>query len=314
MASPSAFLLSDTSVSGHPGCVTVMAVIRRQLESRGIRIGGTWPVALDWKYGLDYLPSLRNASVVVVNGEGTIHHTRDRWAARQLAQSARRLKLKADRKVYLINATIESIEPEDTESLRFFDHIFVRESSSLKLLGELGITSVSLVPDLSLTSGYQSPQRGQTEYVTDSVLPSVTTLLREHGSSTGKTYLPMQPSRPLSYLRWAVNRTALQSGATQYYETIAAARSLITGRFHAALFCLHAETPFLAVASNTSKIQSALKDAIGSTGRIISPEALKPRALEVPPFSGDELGNLRSYLSNARERAAAMFDQITQDL
>ena len=124
----SAFLISDTSVSGHPGCVTVMQVIRRELAARNVSVAGTWPVALDRKWGLDFLPSLARSSVVVVNGEGTIHHTARHWAGRQLIKIARRLKQRRATRVFLINATLEEVAPEDEIYLRDFDHVFVRES------------------------------------------------------------------------------------------------------------------------------------------------------------------------------------------
>lgn len=36
MRGRSTFLVNDTSVSGHPGCVTVMSVIKDSLEARGV--------------------------------------------------------------------------------------------------------------------------------------------------------------------------------------------------------------------------------------------------------------------------------------
>ena len=310
MAPVTAFLLNDTSVSGHPGCVTVMSVIRSNLERRGIGIAGSWPVALDWKYGLNALPGYRNASVIVVNGEGTIHHTATRRAARQLAQSARNAKATRNVPVYLINATIVSIEAQDIEALRSFDHIYVRESQSHAFLLGHGFSNVDIVPDLCLTAAFSRPPRTARQVLTDSVIPAVTAQMKQRSLKTGDSFLPMQPLRAVSYLRWALHRSALKTGAAAYYEAIASAGSVITGRFHAVIFCLLAETPFLAIASNTPKIQSTLMDALGDDARMINSGDLERQTPVVPDFSEAELLNMRAYAASARDRAAVMFDRI----
>ena len=308
-----AFLLNDTSVSGHPGCVTVMQVIRRELAARNVRVAGTWPVALDRKWGLDLLPSLARSSVVVVNGEGTIHHTDQRWAARQLIESARYLKQRRATKVFLINATLEAVAPEDEGYLHDFDQVFVRENRSLKYLQSLGIADATMVPDLSLLSHHERPTtRSEQTVVTDSVLPQISAKLAAYAERASLSFQPMQPWRPVSYLRWAVGSRRPEVDARAYYRLLAGARGVVTGRFHAALFCLHARTPFLAVASNTSKIQQALLDATGRTDRIVKAEALDSSQLDIPSFSAEEMSAIDAYISVSKTGAGLMFDRIAQ--
>ena len=309
----SAFLLSDTSVSGHPGCVTVMQVIRRELAARNVSVAGTWPVALDRKWGLDLLPSLARSSVVVVNGEGTIHHTDQRWAARQLIESARYLKRRWASKVFLINATLEAVAPEDEGYLHDFDQVFVRENKSLKYLQSLGIAGAVMVPDLSLLSRHEGPaMRSEQTVVTDSVLPQISARLAAYAKRASLPFQPMQPSRPVSYLRWAIGSRSLDENALAYYRLLAGSSGVVTGRFHAALFCIHARTPFLAVASNTSKIQQALLDATGRTDRIVTAEALDGDRLDIPPFSAEEMSGIDAYISASETGAGRMFDRIAQ--
>lgn len=313
MAPASVFLLNDTSVSGHPGCVTVMSVIRKELARCGLAVSGSWPVALDWNYGLYALPSYRKADAILVNGEGTIHHTATRRAARQLAQSARNAKMRRQVPVYLINATVEAVAPDELADLRQFDGIWVRESASRDMLQERGFSNVAVVPDLCLSAGFDAPQSRQGIVYTDSVLPAVTAALRQRAAEAAVRFLPMQPPRALSYLKWAAHRASLSADAAAYYAALAGASSVITGRFHAVIFCLLSETPFLAVASNTSKIEATLRDALGSDSRVVAPERLADYTA-VPAFSADERAKLRAYVTEARERAQAMFDKIATDV
>lgn len=313
MAPAAAFLLNDTSVSGHPGCVTVMSVIRANLERRGFGIAGSWPVALDWNYGLYALPGYRKADVIVVNGEGTIHHTATRRAARELARSARNAKSRRPVPVYLVNATLEAVAPEDLADLRHFDRIWVRESASLNILLDAGFDNVGVVPDLCLSADFDAAPNRQGTIFTDSVLHANTAALRQRASETGASFLPMQPLRALSYVKWAVDRAALSAAAADYYRALAGASAVITGRFHAVIFCLLAGTPFLAVASNTAKIEAALRDALGSDSRVVEPRSLPPDAA-VPPYSADELSRLGVYIATARGQAQAMFDAIAADV
>ena len=313
MAPATAFLLNDTSVSGHPGCVTVMSAIRANLERRGIRVTGSWPVALDWNYGLYALPGYRHADVIVVNGEGTIHHTATRRAARELARSARNAKSRREVPVYLVNATLEAVAPEDLAELRHFDRIWVRESTSLNTLRDQGFDSAGVVPDLCLSADFDTVPRRHGAVFTDSVLPGVTAALRQGAADTNAKFLAMQPPRALSYVKWAVNHAALSAAAADFYRSLARASAVITGRFHAVIFCLLARTPFLAVASNTSKIEAMLRDALGDDSRVVKPGGLA-LAAAVPPYSADELARLGTYIAAARQQTQAMFDVIAGDL
>jgi hypothetical protein len=120
----------------------------------------------------------------------------------------------------------------------------------------------------------------------------------------------MQPSRPVSYLRWATGSPRPEIEARAFYRTLAASSGVLTGRFHAVMFCLHSKTPFLAVASNTSKIQDALLDATGQTGRIIAAQTLDDGYLDIPAFSREEIASIDAYINAAETGAKSMFDRI----
>jgi hypothetical protein len=311
----SVFLLNDTSVTGHFGCIQVVEAIRRNLAMRGIELSGRWPVAVDWRLAAAFHAGLRNASAFIVNGEGTIHHTRERPKGRQLLQFARTVKRRSDKPVFLINASCEALEPRDFDDMTSFDRIFVRDRRSQAYLAENGIAS-TWVPDLCLGAETRVYPRRERIVCTDSVVRPLNPLLESYSARLQATFAPMRPGRPRSYWRYAFpDRAELATSFWPYYRTIASARSVIAARFHAMIFCLLAGTPFLAVSSNTTKIESVLEDVFGSSSRMIPvAELAKMSRLSIPAFTSREEEQRLHYLLAARAGIAHMFDDIAASI
>jgi polysaccharide pyruvyl transferase WcaK-like protein len=311
MPGNSVFLLNDTSVTGHFGCIQVVETIRRNLAMRGIDLSGRWPVAVDWRFAAAFHAGLRNASAFIVNGEGTIHHTRERPKGRQLLQFARTVKRRSGKPVFLINASFEALEPRDFDDMEFFDRIFARDRRSQAYLAENGIAS-HWVPDLCLAAEPLVHDRRELIVCTDSAVKSLTPLLEKSSAALQASFLPMRPGRCRSYWRYAFrDRSAFAASLRPFYETIASAQGVIAARFHAMIFCLVAGTPFLAVSSNTTKIEAVLEDVFGSSCRItpVAQLARIPR-LSIPAFTSREEEQRLQYLVAARTGIAQMFDDI----
>jgi hypothetical protein len=307
----SVFLLNDTSVTGHFGCIQVVETIRRNLAMRGIALSGRWPVAVDWRFAAAFHAGLRNASAFIVNGEGTIHHTRERPKGRQLLQFARTIKRRSGKPVFLINASFEALEPRDFDEMEFFDRIFVRDRRSQAYLAENGIAS-QWVPDLCLAAEPRIHPRQERIVCTDSAVRSLNPLLEKYSAVLQASFAPMRPGRCRSYWRYAFrDRSELAATLLSYHGTIAGARSVIAARFHAMIFCLVAGTPFLAVSSNTTKIEAVLEDVFGSSSRMFPVAQLASMSrLSIPPFTGREEEQRLRYLVTARTGIAQMFDDI----
>jgi polysaccharide pyruvyl transferase WcaK-like protein len=311
MIGRSVFLVNDTSVSGHPGCVTVMSVIRDNLEMRGFSIAGRWPLGVEPQMGLTLNPALRCASAVIVNGEGTLHNTLTRPGARRLLQTLRQIRLVTRSPIFLINATIENLRPGDFEALKLCDRIFLRESVSCAYAAAHGL-SAALTPDLCFSASLSGRPRDDRIVVTDSTLHETTSMLRLWGRRVHARYRPMQLSRLRSLLHWAIIPGQHELAARRYLAGISEAGAVVTGRFHAAVFALLCETPFLVLESNTSKIQSLLGDVLGDRQRLICPDQLNDPDLSVPDFTPDERRRIRAYRASAAQRAQSMFDHIAQ--
>ena len=311
MRGRSVFLVNDTSVSGHPGCVTVMSVIRNSLEARGLSIAGRWPMGVEPQLGLEISPALRQAHVVVVNGEGTLHNTASRPGARRLLHAIKRIRGVTSAPIFLINSTIENLRTRDFSVLKLCDGLFLRDTRSCRYAEASGLHSV-LTPDLCFSARFASIARGEERIVTDSTINEVSKVLRHHATAFEGSFLPMQRSRLKSMMRWGVTPRAEERAAGRYFNSIASADSVVTGRFHAAVFALMSETPFLAVESNTAKIQSLLLDALGAHERLVDAKVLQAQALRVPLLSDAELRAIRSYRRSAIASAHKMFDHIAQ--
>jgi len=77
----SAIILNDTSTRYHHGCTRVMRLLLAGLERQGLNIIARSPARHDWAQDSVFLRALENADVVVINGEGTLHHGRPAGAA-----------------------------------------------------------------------------------------------------------------------------------------------------------------------------------------------------------------------------------------
>jgi hypothetical protein len=69
-----AVLINDTSSANHHGCRRVVATIRSSLAIRGIDIIASSPIGAAWGKDAALEAALRSAHLLVVNGEGTLHH------------------------------------------------------------------------------------------------------------------------------------------------------------------------------------------------------------------------------------------------
>lgn len=323
-------IINNTATSNHFGCVAVMSTIEENLNSLGAEIVFSWPVDYDWRRHKSFLRSC-DLDIIIVNGEGSIHHTDTREKAMYLCQIATFAKNELDASCYLINATIYSTCTVANQHLRSFSSIWVRESVSQAYLAEAGIMS-EVVPDLSIYSPFlPNPKKGTDPViVTDSVLPGSSMLLERFASYNNLIFIRMETtvtallySRVLAKLRQSCGspskfaRYEKHDNSRQFQEfidTVSGSEGLITGRFHSVMLSIAMRTPFLALESNTPKISSVVKDVFGNTSRICEPIALKdPSHRKISSdfsYSAEEDLSLENYTNEGRLKMASMFVKI----
>ena len=148
-------IFNDTGATGHYGCELVMQAFTRGLAAHGMVPAWSHRVGVDWREFRDEVPRSPAIAGVIVNGEGSIHHSATRPRARYLSELGRFARDELGIPAFLINATISDIEDDVAEELRAFDRIWVRESGSRSVLAARTI-ACEVVPDLTLSAPLRS--------------------------------------------------------------------------------------------------------------------------------------------------------------
>jgi hypothetical protein len=274
--------------------------------------------------------------LVIVNGEGTLHH--DRAGAKAIAQSAAFFS-DIGMPAYLINSVYQGNSPSLADGLKRFRGIWVRDGRSALEAKKQGL-DVTVVPDMSLTwnaAAMRGP--GNRIIVIDSVDRGETSRLYEISKHLGASFYSImtRPPRIETFpdrnfgsrckYRWRQASSWLRSPSQKArwqnqlpcFETFAAHLSneaglIISGRFHALCLAIVLEVPFLAWPSNTHKIEGLLEDA-QLHSRVISDRQfaaarINLQSLKSYAFDENELLNMRIYKLDARLKAKEMFKVI----
>lgn len=333
----SALLINLTSIIGHHGCTLVNRQIERLCDEAGIALRAGVPLFADLD-GLD----LAGIDMILVNGEGTLHH--DRPGARRIADIAV-WAAATGRPAALINTVFEGNSADTAARLKAFTLIYARDRRSQAEFARFGLEA-GCTPDLTLSWRPQKTAAADGRIViTDSTQRVLNARLHElAGAGAGRTYLPLiaRPPRLAGAAAGGNLRRRLR-----YWSKRAVARLLppgllwrdryrmaipdfddfvaflgertgllIAGRFHAVCLALVLELPFLALKSNTWKVDALLEEA-GLTHRLMTNTDEIERLLQDNPvpglaFSPDELARIRAFTTTARNQAHAMFADIAR--
>lgn len=342
------FVLNDTRSDRHHGCSIVMENLTAGLELRGRHIAASLPCGarLDSHWRLQR--AFDKSAVIVLNGEGTLHH--ERPYARYLLSCVRDA-VQAGKAVHVINVSWEANSVAMADCLRDVRSVWTRDPASAEELSGLGVQA-GVAADLTFYSRYpEVPRRAlDTILVTDSViaerarfLASLATthdfvrlpLLRPpvwHGAGAAPTkWIKYQAYRRMQATRFgmALPRQhyldlchALDS-TDEWRARLSTAGILVSGRYHGTCLALQHRLPVLSIESNTSKI-TRLMQAVGlDTGRrVVSEEALTEQAnapglrqwLQAQSAWTDaESENLEHYLEQSRQQVDRMLDGIAAD-
>ncbi|SLN43159.1 glycosyltransferase family protein [Pseudooctadecabacter jejudonensis] len=325
-------LLNDTDVNGyHFGCARVMGVIRRQLADRGLAPIGSVPVSLNWQDA--HADLVNSADLLVINGEGTLHHAsrKGRW----LLDAAKATKARGAR-VALINALWQD-NPEDwAELIASVDILSVRDSRSAAAMArQTGRSDIRVMGDLSMCVPLGRAHTSRSGVlVGDSLHASVTARLAQvAGTMPEASLVPVTSSlkfisphkrglrralriwyaglRQRQYLRQNPKAQFLPDEAA-YVAHVQTKALSVTGRFHAACLAVATRTPFVAVRSNSWKIEALLEDVGLSADRLLSVDALTADRLtpDAWAFSTSEAQAIEAKLAEWAGAASQLFDDI----
>jgi hypothetical protein len=326
-------VLNDTRVDHHHGCIRVMMAVESLLGSIGCCVIASAPAHADWTKMPAVTDAITKAKLLVVNGEGTIHHKSA--AGMKLLEAADWAAVQGIPSI-LLNCAWQDNGADFVEKLRRFTLVATRDSRSAAEIKAAGI-SCHTVPDLSLyLPGVAPVARRQRVGFTDNVVRPVSLQLEQMRQRCAGESLPIQFVEPgmaaaVHYFREYVGKQDLLQPAflaglfrlrwlhyhnqtrsiDAFLRRLAELELLVSGRFHACTLAMVTETPFIAVRSNSHKIEALIEDAGLSSWRLS--DALTPEIVEHARRTGwepEEQRKMRDYLAFAREGAHSLFKEI----
>jgi polysaccharide pyruvyl transferase WcaK-like protein len=306
-------VFNDTSGGGHFGCDLVMSRLYHYLDKQGFETLWTYPSGVDWRPIANELAGKPRVDAIIVNGEGSIHHSSRNQKAAYLSALAPFARERLGIPAYLINATITELSPEAIDDLRVFERIYVRESGSAVELADAKVDA-TVVPDLTLSIGpVQTAEPKSGVLVTDSVRKTDSVLLSKLARDRGWTLHPIQERKK----RWfSLPWLRSSEGPTEDFLHVLSSKSfVVTGRFHTVTLAIAAGVPFVALESNTPKISSLVKDVFGNARRVVTSDVLRRADLsQFDRWTLEEFAAVRSFAQNVPARVETMFSDIKRSI
>jgi polysaccharide pyruvyl transferase WcaK-like protein len=304
-----------------------MQALRGGLLRHGATITTSSQARHDWEKDQAFLAKLANADLIVINGEGTLHDGNE--AGERLLKMATH-PARGNIPLVLLNALYQDNPVSWAEYLKKFSLISARDSKSAEELTGLLGRPIRWTPDLALSMPSEIPKQSRHGIIVgDSVKWKVRRVLaRATFKLPNVTYIPTKFLTSGFWRLPIVNgllfrayngvfprRTPafqMEVNDQAYLTSLGQTQLHITGRFHGVCLSLLTGTPFLALASTTSKIQTLLHDAGLGNLRLVKPEDLGTIDLDPSKFafSGQETKAIQAFLDLAKNGAEDLFADV----
>jgi hypothetical protein len=293
--------------------------------------------------------NITKSDLVIVNGEGSLHH--DKPCIESIF-SAAKYAIGQGKRVFLINALWQDGGIEKHRStLESLAGIYVRDTASQLELAADDIES-HMVPDMTYYSGSRScyerrMAENRTIGITDSVSHATSALLYEYTKRySNALFLPIisqindteiggsVKNFKRHFYPWLYQISGRRIDCRQYYKSLCYASQntdayisrlkscylMVNGRYHSLCFCIQNEIPFVALASNSRKVEALLDDIglnkktymidVSEVENYLLPESSAVRRA-VSQFT-DDLPAIRRFNKVARNSIATMIDTISE--
>jgi exopolysaccharide biosynthesis predicted pyruvyltransferase EpsI len=323
-------IINDTRVTSHYGCMLVMENLLSLLKANNVEVVWTWDVSVDWRKHKNTIIKKPTVDAIIVNGEGTIHHSKDRKFAKALAEFAQFSQEVLKTPSYLINATLYKNDAQEYEKLREYRAIYVRDKGSLEELESFNLEG-RYVPDLTFAANstkYSEFNPGQNTVVVDSAIKQDNPVLKDFSEKNAFPFKSMIVARrrnakfirsPRPYikniLKFLISDRKISTSPSTYIQYLRDYRLVITGRYHTVSMCIKNKIPFIAIDSNTPKIRYLLMDALGETKRNIKISELDQVNLASNyEYSDEEFEKMNRFIKSAENMIDGMIAQVVQDI
>lgn len=324
-------VINDTRPTHHFGCLLVMKNLLHLLQQQQMEVAWSWPVSVDWRKHKRKIRSMPEVDAIIINGEGTIHHNRQRKFSQALIDFCEYASQVMKKPVYVVNATLNQNSPDAYQKLALARAIYVRDRGSLQELNDHDVPG-SYVPDLTMAGSPETMTLDTTArqgtLVIDSAIKTDTALLRELADRHDHDFRSMIVARPgnARFLRsprpwvkniwkWLREDRLVSTDVDVYLQQLATYSGVITGRYHTLTMCLKQRVPFYALASNTPKVFFLLNDVFGDDHRQRTLDDIVANGDQpVEPFSEQELAAIDTFLAMANRESEIMIRAIAADI
>jgi Polysaccharide pyruvyl transferase len=331
-------LLGDTRSVGHHGSSSVVKVIMEQLGHRGVDVSSS----ISHLRALSDPSTLRRGCIqgIVINAEGALHgRSKHAMQFSKVAASA----IRAGVPCFIINAVLDGCDREVIANLRRVTKLYCRESRS-KIQADLLEIPAELCPDLTFALKLPNDLHwtpGPRIIVTDSTVSDTNQLLHAFAVRNAYSFLPLRGapqitsfadmrsiSRAIKFTirsrggrlfkgNFHADRYGCAVSTPEHFlnEIARGTRLIVSGRFHGICLCLKVGVPFLAVCSNTHKVEGLLEDA-GIDGRLIDIRSLSKNGTSIAEldtagaWSAADEDARRRYVDFAQDAIKTCFDTI----
>jgi len=320
-------IINDTRNENHYGCLSVMRNLLELIHNHGGIVAWTWPVHVDWREHIPEILELPSVDFIIVNGEGTIHHSDERTQAHALAEFAEFAKKQWNIPSYLINATFQANQPKVYKHIKAYQLVYARDKGSLVELQNNNIDAQH-APDLTFHQSFRlnkqnsSAPRAMIGSVSRSVSKKMANFVKplhfreisiiHYKPKRSKTLkIPLMSLKKI--IKWAKFKNK-QGCPKEFIKLMKESNFVLTGRYHAVTLCIENEIPFYAVGSNTSKIEYLLTDVFGHSERVIHVDQLDHKKMEeFYEYNEQELAQIKSFTKNAKLEINNMITNIFND-
>jgi hypothetical protein len=253
-------LFNDTGTTPHVGCKGVTlahdSILKRigcDVELRS-HLGeyrdlwkGTRALSVEAFWQSDLPEKLAGLDAVIVNGEGTIHHGAGLHLLAILA-GAQEMGLPT----FLVNAVFQECE-QDLETLKKLTDFTVRDAASSDYLKKLGVPH-RVVLDSILEAAFETTPAHDFR---DKVVITDWHCVRNH--DVGAALQALQQELGSEAIYYPLESPEREKDWRHAVADLAQARLVVTGRHHGVCLAGMAGVPFVALGSNTWKVEGMLR-------------------------------------------------------
>lgn len=312
-------LINDTSFNRHFGCHFLMREMRKLFKLNNIILKKR--IFNDETNIFHQVKKIKAKEIdfVIINGEGTLHG-QENPKVNEILKSAKFCSEELKKKVFLINSTIADLNKDQLSYFKYFEKIYVRESSSFEFLKNEQINS-TIVPDflMAFELNFKSLANNNEIVFTDSSYKNLDhkfNLKHKVKQISIRYYNHLEyyllklfiKFKFLSFLNYYLQYTKDQK-ALEFLKDLMNSKLVVTGRFHAMIICFNLEIPFIAYKSTSNKIEGVLRDA-GLEHRYRNINELNLSEKDGQKLTNEESKKINFYKSQSLKKIQSMFDEI----